>query len=493
MSRRLGHNIQVARLLKSLMIAVALVALVSCARNPVTGRRQIVLISEGQEMAIGRENHPAILAEFGRVDDESIQTYIQEIGRKLAAVSHRPTLDWTFTVVDSPVINAFAVPGGYIYFTRGILAHMNSEAEVAGVMGHEIGHVTARHSVQQMTRAQLAQVGLAVGTVVSPTFGQLGGVAEGALGLLFLRNSRDAERESDRLGVEYAARGRYDPFQISAFFEVLQRMSAAGDRQTIPGWLSTHPDPGERVVSTRALSQEWTAQLSLDPANLAVNRDAHIRNLQGMVYGDNPREGFSEDGRFYHPELEFQLAFPPDWRVENTRSAVYALEPQQRAQMELRLADAPEGTTARQYVQQLTGEGLSPESGEYRSINGNPAFVGVYVLPGQGSSVSVLAAFIEFGGRLYQIAGAAASLDAHRNVMERSIVSFNRVTTRRILDVEPDRLTIYTARRGDTLAALADARENPRVGAEELSSLNRLDPGVPIPPGTLVKLVQSGY
>ena len=332
--------------MKKLLLVLSLISLVGCARNPVTGRREIVLVSQGQEIAMGRENHPAILQEYGQVDDDSIQTYLQRIGNELAEVSHRPELDWQFTVVDSPVVNAFAVPGGYVYFTRGILAHLNSEAELAGVMGHEIGHVTARHSVQQMTRSQLAQIGLAVGSIASPAVGQFGGAAQSALGLLFLRYGRDDERESDLLGVQYAAQGGYDPRQVSGFFEVLASLSA-GAGSTLPSWLSTHPDPGERVATTRTLGNDWIERMGLVTDDLRVNQQAHIRMLEGMVYGNDPREGFTEDGRFYHPQLRFEILFPTEWEVQNTRSAVYASEGGQQAQMQLRLADATEGSTVR--------------------------------------------------------------------------------------------------------------------------------------------------
>lgn len=222
-------------------VILILFGVLACAQNPVTGRREVVLVSKSEEIAMGQQSDKQAREEYGVVEDARLQDYIQSVGRKIAAVSHRPNLDWHFTVVDSPVVNAFAIPGGYVYFTRGILAHLNSEAELAGVMGHEIGHVTARHSVRQITRSQLAQLGLGAGQVLSPAFGQIGALAEQSVGLLFLRFSRDNERESDRLGVEYSARGSYDPREVSNFFEVLGRLASAGDRQTIPGWLSTHP------------------------------------------------------------------------------------------------------------------------------------------------------------------------------------------------------------------------------------------------------------
>src|SRR2546427_6579451 len=314
-----------------------------CATNPVTGKREIVLVSEAQEVAMGAASHQQVQREYGFVPDEKLQRYVQTMGNKLAAVSHRSGLAWHFTVVNSPVVNAFAIPGGYVYLTRGILAYLNNEAELAGVMGHEIGHVTARHSVQQITRSQLAQIGLGVGSVLSPTFGQFGNLAESSLGVLFLRYSRDNEREADRLGVEYAARAAWDPRQVSNFFDVLARLAAASGRETIPGWLQTHPDPPQRVQTTRMLAQEWIQMLGLTEERMVVNRENHLKNIDGLVFGDDPRQGFAEGARFYHPVLQFQITFPPNWHIENTRTAVLALDPQQGGQLQMTRAKAQAG------------------------------------------------------------------------------------------------------------------------------------------------------
>src|SRR5438477_10298779 len=340
--------------MKKLILGALALALVGsplgCARNPVTGKRQIVLVSEAQEIAIGKESDSQVRQEYGVAEGQALQNYIEMIGRKLVKVSHRPNLEWHFVVVDSPVVNAFAIPGGYVYLTRGILAYLGSEAELAGVMGHEIGHVTARHSVRQITRQELAQLGLGVGSVLSPALGQVGDLAGNGLGLVFLKFSRDDEREADRLGVEYAARAAYDPRQVSNFFEVLGRLSAAGDRETIPGWLSTHPDPPQRVQTTRMLAQEWIQMLGLTPERMAVNKDQLLRAIDGIVFGTNPREGFTEANRFYQPVLEFQIDFPAGWRIDNTRDAVVAINPQQAAQLQLTVAKVRAGTTADDYV-----------------------------------------------------------------------------------------------------------------------------------------------
>jgi predicted Zn-dependent protease len=486
--------------MKKLLVLIAVIFLGSvaaCARNPVTGKRQIVLISEGQEIAMGAESHVQAEREYGFVPQAAVQTYLQQAGRKLAAVSHRPNLEWHYTVVDSPVINAFAIPGGYVYFTRGILAHMNTEAELAGVMGHEIAHVTARHSVSQITRSQFTQLGLGAASIFSPSVGQFSDLAGTALGVWFLKFGRDDERQADQLGIEYAAKAGYDPREVSNFFEVLRRLSEASDRETIPGWLSTHPDPGERVQTTRATAQQWITQLGLTSDRMLVNRDAHLRSIDGLIFGTNPREGFNEEGRFYHPELQFQIAFPPGWQVENTRTAVYAMDPANGAQMQLKVAEVPAGTTAEAYARQLAANGVTPVSGGPATINGNRAFVGLYSMQsGEGPQrrvLPVVAAFIEYRQRLFECVGVMTNLNRYQAPIETAIRSFDRLTNGRILAMQPDRLRIYTARQGDTLDALADRYGNPRVTGDDLAILNRLAASQSLTPGRLVKVVEKGF
>src|SRR5882672_5741619 len=226
-------------------LLVSAVAL-GCAVNPATGSRQLMLVSESQEISMGRDYDKEVVASIGLYPDSALQAWIQQFGARLAATSERPNLPWSFRVVDDPVVNAFALPGGFIYVTRGILAHLNSEAELAGVVGHEIGHVTARHSASQMTKQQLAQVGLAVGAIASPEVGRYTGLASQALGVLFLKYSRDNERQADDLGLRYMRRVNYDPREMPHVFEMLARVSQAQGGGRVPEWLATHPDPENR-------------------------------------------------------------------------------------------------------------------------------------------------------------------------------------------------------------------------------------------------------
>src|SRR5438128_2797835 len=305
-----------------------------CAVTPATGSRQLMLISESQEIAMGRDYDKEVVASIGLYPDSALQRWIQQFGARLAATSERPNLPWSFRVVDDPVVNAFALPGGFIYVTRGILAHLNSEAELAGVVGHEVGHVTARHSVSQLSKQQLAQIGLAVGTIANPDFERFAGLASAGLGVLFLKYSRDAERQADDLGLRYMRRANYDPREMPHVFEMLTRVSQAQGGGRVPEWLATHPDPENR----RGRIEQEIAALPQDFSGAAVNRDTYLRRLDGLVFGNNPREGYFKDNHFFHPELRFRLTFPEGWTSSNGRQAVVAVSPEKDAAVELSVA-----------------------------------------------------------------------------------------------------------------------------------------------------------
>ena len=482
-----------SRICRPFVLFLSLLVLSGCARNPVTGKRQIVLISESQEIAYGREAHPEVLAQFGRVDDSDLQSYFDQIGQKLAVLSHRPELEWHFNIVDTPIVNAFALPGGYIYFTREILAYMNNEAELAGVMGHEIGHVTARHSVSQISKSQLFGVGLGLGSVFSPTFSQLSELAQVGVGMLSLKYGRDDERQSDELGVEYMSQGGYDPREMSKFFLVFEQMRADSN-QSVPDWLSSHPAPPDRIAATR---QEADVIIRGQPdKRWIVNRETFLRRISGIIFGENPREGFRSEGWFYHPDLKFRIQIPTGWRLQNSKQAVVSAPANQDAAIQLTLAEAPEGTSPGEYAQGLAEQsGVELVEGENTRINGNRAYLGTYRFQdSQGNRLSALAAFIDFEGRLYQILGLAPTqtFSTYARTFEDSLTSFSRLTDRNTLNVQPDRLRIRTAGRGQTLSRIARDVNNPRMNAEALSRLNRMDADETLRAGTLVKVIEAG-
>lgn len=475
-----------------LWILMLCVMFCSCVRNPVTGKRQLALLSESQEIAMGQESHPAVLSEFGLVDNAELQKYCTRIGSDLAKVSHRPDLPWHFAIVDSPVVNAFAVPGGYIYITRGILEHMNNEAELAGVLGHEIGHVTARHSVTQISQGQLIQVGLGLGSIFSSRFRQFGGLAQMGMEVLMLKFSRDHENEADQLGLKYMADCGYDPEQMSRFFQVFIGMREESE-QSIPGWLSTHPTPPDRIRRTSETGIRIKQQSARQ--NYIIDADTFIPKLGNLVYGENPREGFVDNNRFIHPDLRFQMDIPAGWKVENTKSSVVFAEPQGGAIVELTMTPPDAGKSPGDVAQAIArSEGTQFLSGGSERINGNPAYLGLYRIQSDSGNIGVNAAFISYGGHIYQAAGLApeASFSRYSRSLNNVLRSFRELTDQRLLSVQPDRVKIYRARKGDSLRSLAKSIDQNRVSLQNLAQINRLDPDQPLSAGTWVKLVQLG-
>ncbi|MDI7261556.1 MAG: M48 family metalloprotease, partial [Thermodesulfobacteriota bacterium] len=324
----------------------------SCAVNPVTGKQELMLLSERDEISLGGETDVEIVRQYGIYEDPKLTAYLNGICQRLGKISHRPHLTYHFKIVDASVLNAFAVPGGYIYFTRGILSALNSEDELAGVMGHEIGHIAARHSAQQYSKAQLAQLGLGVGSILtdSPV---LMNVAQLGVGMLFLRFSRDNEREADDLAIAYSSKAGYDAAQLASFFETLERMNPGSDRSGLPGWFSTHPSPEDRVQAVRLRAKEWQKRHELkDPK---VNREKYLREIDGLVYGDDPLQGYVEDHIFYHPVLRFQFPVPVRWKIHNRPSQVQMISEREDAIILFSLTTAPSSREAARTFLSKTG------------------------------------------------------------------------------------------------------------------------------------------
>ena len=477
--------------------ALALAALLAagCATNPVSGRREFSLVSSGQEEQMGREGYKAVLAEYGAYDDTTVQAYVTSVGRRLASVSHLPGLDWHFTVLDDPTVNAFAMPGGYIYITRGILAHLNSEAQLAGVLGHEIGHVTARHTARQITRQQIAGLGLGVASVLSPAVARYGQVAQQGLGLLFLSYSRDNETEADQLGVAYATKGGWDPREIPATYHMLGRVSdAAGQR--LPGYLSTHPDPGDREVRTREEAQVAAA----GKTGLAVNATAYVEHLQGLVFGKDPRAGYFAGERYFNPGLKLEIALPPGWTYQDSRAALMAGFPgaeqgSLRAQMELSAVDA--GTRGpSEYADDLARRGaVAGTSGGAESIGGHAAWVGrVAVRQQDGSTRWLVAGWVRWAPQtMLQTLGVSADPGgADEARIFASLRSLRDLTDPARLDVRPDRVRLEKVTVAAPFSALIPRFGPQALTLDQTSVLNNLDRDQAVPAGRLLKIVEPG-
>jgi predicted Zn-dependent protease len=468
---------------RSIAVTAALAA--ACATNPATGRRELSLVSESQEIQMGREYDPQVAASMGLYADSALQRYVQDLGARLAARSERPSLPWTFRVADDPVVNAFALPGGFVYVTRGLLAHLNSEAELAAVVGHEIGHVTARHSASQMTRQQLAQVGLALGSIVSKDVERFSPVASAALGVLFLKYSRDNEAEADHLGLRYMRRADYDARQMPDVFTMLQQVSAAQPGDRTPEWLATHPNPENR----RARIAQELATLPPDSLGHRVLHDEYLGRLGGLVFGDDPRQGYFRGAEFVHPELRFRLRFPDGWTTQNQRQAIVAVPPERDATIEVSVAQHP---TAAAAASAFLGQQGVTGSTPYRStINGLPATGAPFsTMTELGGELRGEATFVEYRGQVFRLLAIApaAKWTTRGPALAQSVRSFAPLNDPAVLAVQPWRIVVIRTDAAGTLEELGRRRATP-VPPSTLALINQIDPGARIAAGTRIKWV----
>jgi predicted Zn-dependent protease len=466
----------------------------SCAKNPVTGKNDFMLMSKGQEVAMGQQSDPEIVSFFGIYENEPIQRFIQQKGQEMVGVSHRKDLKYEFKIVDSPVVNAFAVPGGFVYFTRGIMAHFNNEAEFAGVLGHEIGHITARHSAKQYSNAMLGQIGLVAGSVISPEFAQFADVASQGLQLLFLKFGRDAESQSDKLGVEYSTKIGYDAQEMAGFFKTLDRLSGEGGE--VPTFLSTHPDPADREAKVAKLAADWKRKVK-DPS-LEVNRDSYLKMIDGLVYGEDPKQGFVENNVFYHPVLKFQFAVPALWAVQNTPQQVQMAPKDGKAVIVLTLAQGNSLEAAAQGV--LEKNQLKLMDSKKETINGLPAIVLIADQQVQQQqqqqqaqpALRTLMYFIQHGENIYNLMGLSTQADFNNymQLFQSTMGTFSTLNDPSKLNKQPERVRVKTISQTGTLAQAFSRFNVKQDRMEELAVLNGMNLNDQVSGGMLIKVIE---
>ena len=459
----------------------------ACATNPVTGRRQLALISESDEIAMGRQAAQEVEQTLGLVEDAELQAYVSRIGMAMARQSERPNLPWKFGVVDDAAPNAFALPGGPIYLTRGMATLMRSEAEMASVLGHELGHVTARHSVSQISRQQLAQLGLGVGGLLSERVRQYGGLLGTGMGLLFLQHSRDAEREADDLGFRYALGRGYDVSEMSDVFRSLERLSSP-ERSALPTFLTTHPSPASRVETIDAK----VAALPANSRGRIVGENEYLREIDGLVYGEDPRQGFFRDGEFVHPDLRFRFMFPSGWQGQNTKQAVLGVSSRQDAAMQLTLSNQQSPQAAAQQFQSQSGIAVRDAGNE--NINGLPAVVGSFQANTESGAIAGLAAWISHGGHVFQLITYApsGSFSAQQRTFEQIISSFGVLRDQAALSAQPKRVDIVQISERLTLTEF-NKRMPSAINLDTLAVINEVaGPSSVLNQGMLAKRVLAG-
>lgn len=345
----------------ALLLLPGLAGLHGCATNPVTGSSDFVLMSEEQEIALGRQSHPQVLKESPAYTNAKLAAYVQRVGAKLAAHSHRSDLIYRFTVIDSKDVNAFALPGGYIYITRGLLAYLNSEAELAAVLGHEIGHVTARHSVRQQSASTAS--GLFGAVLAGVTGVNAAGDLANLAGTALVRGyGREHELEADRLGAEYLARSDYDPQAMLRVIHVLkdqetfevQRAKEEGREPSVyHGLFSTHPDNDQRLQEVIGAAKQYAS-----PNATANHVQEFLDQLEGLTFGDGERDGIRRGNHFYHSALNFALEFPTGWRVDNGADRLIAQSRDGEGMLQFTLQDRNKKTSPEEFLRAQLGTNL---------------------------------------------------------------------------------------------------------------------------------------
>ncbi len=462
--------------------ALATVVSASCATNPVTGRRELSLVSESQEVQMGREASQNDLKRVGEVPSADALNMVKRIGQSMAAKSERPNLPWEFHVLDDAAVNAFAYPGGFIFVTRGLLTHINSEAELAEVVGHEIGHVTAKHTVAAMSQQQLAQIGLVGASIFSPTIAKYGDLLGTGASLLFLKFGRDDELQADALGFQYSLAQGYDVRESPKVFTMLGRLSSGEGR--VPEWQSTHPDPGNRVQRAEdRLSKTTPAQL----ANTKVNRESFLRVLDGMMYGENPRNGFFRGQRFLHPDLKFELTFPSGWKMANQPDAVVGVSADNGAQLQL----VPGQGTPAQTLAAFTGQqGITVRQTGQTTINGIAAVQATFDAQTQNGTLNGVATALSHNGTTYLMLGLVVPQVAstHGPEIDAAMRSFRTLTDASALNVQPRRVTLVTLPQAMTGSQFVSQYPS-GIPADEVLLINGIEAATSVPRGTVLKRV----
>lgn len=485
--------------LPALALAAVAALAAGCATNPVTGRSDLAFMSEANEKRIGQQMHVQITQVMGVYDDPRLQEYVQQLGEKLAKQSHRPDLDWKFTVVDTDDVNAFATPGGFVYVSRGLLPYLASEAELAAVLGHEIGHITARHSVQRQSQSTVAGV-LGVAAAIftgQPAVADLTSIAGQAV---ISGYGREQELEADRLGAEYLVRTGYDPEAIIRVVRVLKeqelferdRARAEGRSPRIyHGVFSTHPDNDRRLREAVVAAEKVEGRA----ATRHDNAEAFLQRIDGLAFGSSRRQGMVRDNRFYHADFQFTMAFPQGWQVQNDPNRLLAVSPDRHHIMQLTAQAPPAGlTNPRDFTLRALGDRRLDRS-ENLTINGLDAFT--TIVRGDtspfGNTSNVRYVVIHYNNLMWILKGAsrAGTPAPEGDVLFTSTArTFRQLRSDEFRLAEPNRLRIVRAQPGTTMQDLATRSPLTRYAVEQHRLFNGLYPSGEPEPGALVKVVR---
>ena len=473
-----------------LLISFSLLSLIiSCSVNPVTGERDFVLMSEDAELEMGRKYYSQILQSQTLYQDPKIQSYVQSIGDSLAELSHRSDLIYRFTVLDSPDVNAFALPGGYIFINRGLMAYLSSEEELAAVLGHEIGHVTARHSVRQISQAQvLSIISYALAREAGSAAGDLANIASGALVAGY---GRDMELQADSLGAEYMAKQGYSALGMIDTISVLKEHELystevskrrGSNQQTYHGIFASHPSNDSRLKEVIKKAD------SLRKDSLESNSLNYLKRIEGMTYGDSQVAGILRKNGFYHKDLDIRLISPDNWEVLNTPNSLIFIAPEGKASLQVSVSDQVRKETPKNYLSRLTS-GEVYQSKELK-LGGHQAFL---TLLEENFRISRVAIVFK-NKRIFTFYGTTEKngldIGEFDNQFLSIIESFRDLKATEIELTEPLLIKSYKVARGDSYSSLARKSPIPFDPESRLRLLNGDYPDGDLEVDAWIKIVE---
>ena len=465
-----------------------------CTINPATGQSSFTgFMSESDEARIGKENEASVLAEFGGAyDDPALQAYVQQLGKNVALHSERPDMEYRFTVLNSDIVNAFAMPGGYIYVTRGLLALANNEAELAGVLGHETGHVVARHMAQRYSQAMMAQIA-AAGLGIATGDAAIGQLATQGAAVYLQSFSRDEEYQADLLGVRYITKAGYDPQAMATFLQKLllhSRLQAemAGHPGTADQFdiMATHPRTADRVE--RALAEAGTTAAAGKPI---LNGDAYLAKINGLLFGDDPRQGVVRGQSFLHPVLRFAFTAPSGYQLVNGADQVTAQADDEKSAIAFDIADKAGDDDPLNYLTGNWAAKLSLDDARAYSVNGLPAATGSALVNTKSGRLYARLAVVRLNGTMYRFLGIAAPDNAGQidNALLSTAASFRALPAGEAAAIKAFRIRIVTVAKGDTVASLSQRMAFKTYREQRFRVLNGLQPADTLAPGRKVKIV----
>lgn len=476
---------------KFFLIGAAVMGLSACTLNPATGEKQFTaFMSPQQEVAVGAQEHAKIIQLFGAYDNPAVTSYVRSVGERVARNTERGDVDYTFIVLDTPMVNAFALPGGYVYISRGLLQQANSEAELAAVLGHEIGHITGRHSAERYSRGVLTTLGAGIlaAATDSNTVAQAAGIGSD----LYIKSySRGQEHQADDLGLRYLYNAGYEPEAMASFLANLDQYTAfearlSGTDQPMPfNYFSTHPQTSDRIAEVVDAARAYPDNERL------IRREEYLQTIDGIVYGDSERHGFIRGQTFYHPAMGFTFSVPRGFRLVNQPDQVVAVS-DGGAVIVFDAAQTPSAMEPLTYMQQVWMQGESLDAAEQVLINGLPAATAAFDATVNGRPMTLRIVAIQWSPNRFFRLQMAIPRGASGGLVEdlkRTTYSFRKLSDEEKRTIRPWKIDIVTAGAGDTVSSLAARMPFDDLKEERFRVLNALSASERVVPGRAYKIV----